>query len=45
VKSGRRKGNKKAYGNATTDEKKRPIGKSRFGMPRFGKRKTVGEVV
>jgi hypothetical protein len=45
VRTGRRKGNKKAYGDANTDEKKRPVGvRRRFGMPKFGRRKAAGEV-
>jgi len=44
VKTGRRKGNKAAYGDAVTDEKKKPIG-GRFAMPKFGRRKTLAEEV
>jgi hypothetical protein len=40
VKTGRRRGNKNAYGG----EKKPPL-KGRFNMPRFGRKKRVGEVV
>jgi hypothetical protein len=46
VRTGRRKGSKKAYWDAGADEKKVPVnGKRRFTMPRFGGRKTAGEVV
>jgi hypothetical protein len=46
VRTGRRKGNKKAYGDASTDEKKKPIaGRIRLAMPKFGRWKTAGEVV
>jgi len=46
VRTGRRKGSKKAYGDATTDEKKRPIArKRRFAVPKFRKKKSAGEVV
>jgi hypothetical protein len=45
VRTGRRTGNEVAYGNAGADEKKRPVGKRRFAMPRFGKKKSAGEVV
>ena len=44
VRTGRRKGNKKAYGGASTNEKKRPVRKSRFGIPRF-RRMMAGETV
>jgi hypothetical protein len=44
VRTGRRKGNKAAYGDAVTDEKKQPIGR-KFKMPQFGRKKTAGEVV
>lgn len=43
VRTGRRKGNKAAYGDATTDEKKRPLG-GKIHMPKFGRRKTEGQV-
>jgi hypothetical protein len=46
VKTGRRKGDKGAYGDVTNDEKKAPIGgKGRFKVPKFGRKKTAGEVV
>lgn len=44
VKTGRRRGNKNAYGDAGSDEKKNPV-KGRFNMPRFGRKKSAGEVV
>jgi hypothetical protein len=46
VKTGRRRGNKKAYGDVGSDEKKRPIGgRRRFGISGLVRRKTAGEVV
>ena len=45
VKTGRRKGNKKAYGDAGMDEKKKPIGGRRRFTTKFGRSKTPGEVV
>lgn len=46
VKSGRRKGRASAYGDAQTDEKKSPLaGGMRSRMPKFGRKKTAGEVV
>lgn len=45
VRTGRRRGNKKAYGDATSDEKKTSAGARRRFMPKFGRRKTAGEVV
>jgi hypothetical protein len=45
VRSGRRKGSKKAYGEGAVDEKRAGRKGRRFGMPGFGRRKTAGEVV
>lgn len=47
VKTGRRKGRQSAYGDANTDEKKRPTagGKRWAKMPKFGRGKSEGEVV
>jgi hypothetical protein len=43
--SGRRKGRLSAYGDVTSDEKKRPIGGGCWAkMPKFGRTKTAGEV-
>ena len=42
VRTGRRKGNKKAYAK---DEEKRPVGKGRLTMRRFGAMKSAAEVV
>ncbi|KAH8596443.1 SUR7/PalI family-domain-containing protein [Bisporella sp. PMI_857] len=44
VKTGRRKGNKAAYGDSTTDTKKRPLA-GRFNMPKFRRLKASGAVV
>ena len=44
VRTGRRRGSKKAYGDAG-DEKKRPMGKRRFAVPIFGRKKSAGDVV
>lgn len=47
VRTGRRKGNKAAYGEATTDEKQQSAGKkfSVPNLPKFGRKKTASEVV
>lgn len=46
VRTGRRMGNKKAYGDASAYEKKKPTaGRRRFAVPKFWRRKTAGEVV
>jgi len=47
VRKGRRKGRMSAYGDATTDEKKSPLTGKRWAkmMPKFGRRKTAGDVV
>ncbi|KAH6674542.1 SUR7/PalI family-domain-containing protein [Halenospora varia] len=42
VKTGRRKGSKKAYGNVESDEKKRPVAGSKF---QFRRRKTASDTV
>jgi len=42
VRTGRRKGNKAAYGDANTDEKKKPLG-GKFAMPKFGRKKTESQ--
>jgi hypothetical protein len=45
VRTGRRRGNKAAYGDAVGDEKKPAIGRKFASMPKFGQKKTTGEVV
>ncbi|KAH7356742.1 SUR7/PalI family-domain-containing protein [Rhexocercosporidium sp. MPI-PUGE-AT-0058] len=46
VRTGRRKGRKSAYGDAGSDEKKRPLNQRQWKkMPKFMRRKTSGEVV
>lgn len=47
VKTGRRKGRKSAYGDAGSDEKKRPLdGMKKWAkVSRFGRRKTASEAV
>jgi len=45
VKNGRRKGSKKAYGDAMMDERKTPVNKKKGWMPKFGRRKSDSEVV
>jgi hypothetical protein len=45
VRTGRRRGNKKAYGDGLADEKKMPLGGRRRFVPKFGRRKTASEVV
>jgi hypothetical protein len=46
VKTGRKKGRTSAYGDASSDEKKRPAAGRRWArMPKFGRRKSAGEVV
>ncbi|KAG0652103.1 SUR7 family pun1 [Hyphodiscus hymeniophilus] len=46
VRTGRRKGNKRAYGDAILVEKKTPIaGRRRFRIPNLGRRKMAGEIV
>ncbi|KAH8685577.1 SUR7/PalI family-domain-containing protein [Tricladium varicosporioides] len=42
VRTGRRKGSKKAYGNARSEEKERPVAGSRF---RFRRRRTTSDTV
>ncbi|RDW91430.1 hypothetical protein BP5796_02595 [Coleophoma crateriformis] len=44
VKQGRKRGSKYAYGNAATDEKKRPVRK-RIVLPKFGRGSTSAEIV
>jgi len=44
VKTGRRKGRQSAYGDAVTDEKKKPVGR-KFTLPRFPRKKGAAEVV
>ncbi|KAK0107189.1 hypothetical protein ONS95_003894 [Cadophora gregata] len=46
VRTGRRKGRMSAYGDAGSDEKKRPLNKRQWKkMPKFMRRRTSGEVV